>query len=157
MNDGSILIEDARIIFRNFAGREGKYNREGDRNFAVLLDEDVAEKLSKDGWNVKWLAAREEGDEDQAYMSVSVGFKGRPPKLCMITSKGRTFLGEEECEVFDWVDIKTVDLLVRPYEWSVSGKSGIKAYLRSMFLTVDEDYLDLKYADVDDYQAGGEE
>lgn len=35
--DNTILLEDVRIIFRNFAGREGMYNREGDRNFAVLL------------------------------------------------------------------------------------------------------------------------
>lgn len=147
-NDGTIVMEDATIRFRNFAGKEGMYNREGDRNFCVLLDPELANVLSKDGWNVKSLRAREEGEEDQPYLMVSVGFKGRPPKMIMITSRGRTNLGEDECELFDWVDIDKVDLMIRPYSWTVNGRSGIKAYLQSIYLTVAEDELALKYADV---------
>lgn len=149
-NDLNVVMEDVRIVFRNFAGKEGMYNREGDRNFAVLLDEDVAEKMAKDGWNVKWLKAREEGEEEQPYLQVSVNFKGRPPRIVMITSRGRTNLGEDECELLDWADIRTVDLIVRPYEWMVNGKSGIKAYLQSIFVTIEEDPLELKYADLED-------
>jgi hypothetical protein len=145
---GSLIIEDAQLVFRNFAGKEGKYNAEGDRNFCVLLDEGAAEDMLRDGWNIKALRSREEGDPDRPYVQVSVGFKFRPPKLVMVTSKGRTDLTEEELELFDFVDIKKVDLIIRPYTWAVGGKSGIKAYLKSMFLTVEEDYLDLKYADV---------
>jgi len=152
-SDGNILMEDARIIFRNFAGKEGKYNREGDRNFCVLLDPDLAEALDRDGWNVKALRGREEGDPDQPYLQVSVGFKNRPPKVVMVTSRGRTTLGEDEIELLDWVDIRTVDLIIRPYNWDVSGKTGIKAYLKSIFITIDEDELDLKYADLEELPA----
>lgn len=148
MGDGTLVMENARIIFRNFAGKEGQYNREGDRNFCVLLEAHVAEQMERDGWNVKALRAREPGDPDQPYLQVSVSFKIRPPKIVMITSKGRTTLTEDECEVLDWVDIAIVDLIVRPYEWSVGGKSGVKAYLKSIFITIAEDELELKYADV---------
>jgi hypothetical protein len=148
--DGTIVMEDVRIVFRNFAGKEGQYNREGDRNFAVLLDDPLAETLLKDGWNVKRLKAREEGDVEQAYLSVSVGFKILPPRIVMITSRGRTTLSEEEVELLDWADIRTVDLIIRPYEWVVNGKNGIKAYLKSLFITIQEDALDLKYADIED-------
>ena len=95
-NDKNVVMENVRIIFRNFSGKEGQYNREGDRNFAVLLDDKTAEQMAKDGWNVKVLKAREEGDEDQPYLTVAVNFKGRPPRVVMVTSRGRTNLGEDE-------------------------------------------------------------
>jgi hypothetical protein len=148
-NERNVVIEDARIIKRNFAGKEGMYNREGDRNFVVLLDDDVAETLAKDGWNIKRLRAREEDDPEQAIMQVSVNFKGRPPKIIVITSRGRTSLGEDEVEILDWADIRTVDMIVNPYEWAVNGKTGVKAYLQSIFVTIEEDFLERKYADLD--------
>jgi len=137
-NDNTVLMEGVRIIFRNFAGKEGQYNREGDRNFAVLLDETVATAMAEDEWNVKWLRPRseEEGDTPQAYLPISVNFKGRPPRIVLITSRGRTNLDESQVETLDWVDILNVDLIVRPYAWTVNGKSGIKAYLQSIYVTI---------------------
>src|SRR4051812_5890794 len=104
-------MEGVRIIFRNFAGKEGQYNREGDRNFAVLLDAKVAADMAADEWNIKWLKPRddEEGSEEQAYLPISVNFKGRPPRIVLITSRGRTHLDESQIEMLDWVDILNVD------------------------------------------------
>lgn len=157
LNDNTVLMEEVRIVFRNFAGREGQFNREGDRNFAVLLDDDVAERMAKDGWNVKWLRPREEDEEphEQAYLQVSVSYKGRPPRIVMVTSRGRTNLSEDEVEILDWADIEQVDLIVRPYDWSVGGKTGIKAYLQSMFVTIREDALELKYSDLNQIPSKG--
>lgn len=152
--DGTLVMQDARIIFRNFAGKEGMYNAEGDRNFCLLLEPDVAEAMAKDGWNIKTLKAREEGDEPQPYVQVSVKYRGRngnavrPPSIVMVTSRGKTSLSEDEVELIDWVDIANVDLIIRPFSWSVNGKSGIKAYLKSLYITIQEDALQLKYADV---------
>ena len=64
--DNTVLMESVRIIFRNFSGKEGQYNREGDRNFAVLLDDAVAERMAADGWNVKWLKPREDSEDDES-------------------------------------------------------------------------------------------
>jgi hypothetical protein len=149
--DNTVLMEGVRIIFRNFAGKEGQYNREGDRNFAVLLDDTIANSMAEDGWNVKWLKPREEEEDEssQAYLQVSVNFKGRPPRIVLITSRGRTNLDEGQVEMLDWADIKNVDLIVRPYEWVVNQKSGIKAYLQSIYVTIEEDALELKYAELD--------
>lgn len=149
----NVLLEDVRIAFRNFAGKEGQYNREGDRNFAALLPADVAEQMDKDGWNVKYLKPREEDDEPQAYIQISVNFGNRPPKVTTVTSRGRTPLGEGEVDILDWAEIKTVDLIIHPYEWSVNGKTGVKAYLQSLYAVLEEDELDRKYADIPDSSA----
>lgn len=146
----NVVLEDIRIIFRNFAGKEGQYNREGDRNFAALLDEAVAGDMEMNGWNIKYLKPREEGDQPQAYIQVSVNYRGRPPRVVMVTSRGRTSLDEQDVDILDWADIRSVDLIIRPYEWTVNGKSGVKAYLQSLFVTIEEDELELKYADVPD-------
>lgn len=155
MSDGTLVIEDARIISRNFAGKEGMYNAEGDRNFCLLLEPDLAEAMARDGWNIKTLKPRE-GNEDegpQPYVQVSIGYKNRPPRIVMITSKGRTDLGQAELELLDWVDIAKVDLIIRPYSWNVGGRGGVKAYLKSFFVTIAEDPLELKYADVEELPA----
>lgn len=150
--DNTVLMEGVRIIFRNFAGKEGQYNREGDRNFGVLLDENVANDMAADGWNIKWLQPREEdeGETAQAWLPVAVNFKGRPPRIVLVTSRGRTHLDEHTVEMLDWADITNVDLIVRPYEWSVNGKTGIKAYLQSLYVTIQEDPLELKYAKMEE-------
>lgn len=147
---GTITIENAEIMFLNFAGREGTYNEKGKRNFCVILDEDLAETLAKDGWNVKRLNSKDDDNEDlgAAYIQVTVRFDTRPPRINWVTSKGRSVLGEDECEVIDYADLKNVDLIINPHTWSVNGKSGVKAYLKNGFFTLDEDELDKKYADV---------
>jgi hypothetical protein len=151
--DNSVTLENVRIIFRNFAGRENPYNQAGSRNFGVLLTPEIADSLSRDGWNVKVTKEREldEGEltGGEPWLPVAVGYKGRPPTVVMIGSRGRTNLDESTIELLDYADIQNVDLIVRPYDWELAtGKSGRKAYLKSIYVTVNEDELEQKYADV---------
>jgi hypothetical protein len=109
-----VLMEGVRLIFRNFKGEEGQYNREGVRNFGVILPAEIAEAMLNDGWNVKYL---------------------KP--------------SEEEIAVDPQTGAHKCDLIVRPYFWTnAMGSSGIKAYLKSMFVTIEEDELDKKYAEL---------
>jgi hypothetical protein len=142
----TFMVEDAPIIFRNFSGKEGQYNREGDRNFAVILPPDVAVQMLEDGWNVRYLESREEGEPDTPYISVAVNFNNRPPRVVLLTTTTRTQLDESSVDVLDWADIKTADLIARGYDWSVNGKTGTKAYLQSLFVTIEEDALERKYS-----------
>jgi len=142
----TFMVEDAQLIFRNFAGKEGMYNREGDRNFSVILTDDAAVDMLADGWNVKYLEPREEGETPRPYISIAVNFGIRPPRITMITSNARTHLGVDSVEVLDWADVRTADVIARAYEWTVNGKSGVKANLQTLFVTIDEDALERKYA-----------
>ena len=145
----TVTIEDARLVFRNFSGREGQYNRAGDRNFSIILDQDTAEDMIRGGWNVKTLKPRDEGDEPTPYITVSVSYKGRPPKICLVSSRGKTYLDEEAVDILDWSDFVSVDVILTPYDWEVNGKTGRKAYLSSMYATLLETDLDIKYRDIE--------
>lgn len=155
-----VTIENAEIAFRNFSGKEGTFNREGDRNFAVFLPEDVAEAMLNDGWNVKRLKPRPDADPDtlpQAFITVKVNFGGRiPPRINLITvdendvKKRRQELDESNVNILDWVDPIQVDLILNPREYDVNGKQGVSCYLRALYLCIREDRLESKYEDVPD-------
>jgi len=155
----TLTFRDARIIFRNFAGREGPYNQAGDRSFGVIIpDEDVAQQMVADGWNVKYPKVREDADEGDPFLPhlpVAVKFGVMPPKITLITSNARTHITEDMAEMLDGVDIAKVDLMVNASNWVVNGKSGVKAYLKTMFITINEDELELEYAE-DHFPEGGD-
>lgn len=142
----TFMVEDARLVFRNFSGKETQFKPAGTRTFAVVLDKKTADAMTDDGWNVKCKPPQEEDEEEFCFVEVTLGYKIRPPKVTLITDTSRTNLDEDAVSVLDWADIRTVDLIARAYEWEVGGKTGIKAYLQSMFITIEEDELERKYA-----------
>ena len=146
--NNNVTIENARIIFRNFSGKEDRYNRAGDRNFCVVLTEEVAEDLVKDGWNVNWLEPREEGDDRQAFLKVTVKFGKNPPRIMVVTERGKKSLDEDGVNLLDWAEINNVDLIIRPYDWDINGKTGRTAYLNSIYVTIEEDPLEAKYFEI---------
>ena len=133
---GVLMIDDARIVYRNFSGAGSRYNREGDRNFAVVIpDKEIADALIENGWNVKIKPPREEGDSPFMYMPIKVKFNDRGPNVYLVTGKRMNRLDEESVSCLDDVDIQSVDMDIRPYDWEVNGRSGRSAYLQSIKVT----------------------
>lgn len=150
MVNTNIRIENAKIRFRNFSGKEGRFNPAGRRNFCVFLDDDTANDLADEGWNIKWLNPRTEDDEPQAYIQVAVSYANVPPKVWLVNSKQKTLLDENTISTLDWAELEEVDLVIRPYNYDVNGKSGVKAYLKTMYAKIVEDEFADKYEDVPD-------
>lgn len=146
----NIAIENARMVFRNFTGKQGRFNPEGRRNFCVLLEAPIAKDLEADGWNVRYLTPRDLEEEPQAYLQVSVVYSHFPPKVVAINSVGKTILDEDSVHILDWAEIIQTDMIIRPYNWEMNNKSGVKAYLKSMYVTIAEDEFEAKYRNVPD-------
>ena len=149
---GILQINDAKIIFRNFRGEGSKFNRDGDRNFAVVIDDqDVADALVKEGWNVKIKPPREEGDTPFMYLPVKVKFSGYGPRVYLNTGNRQNKLDEESIACLDDIDILNVDLDVRPYDWDVNGKHGRTAYLQAICVTQEVD----RFSQMDVFEGNG--
>lgn len=154
MANNNLVIENAQLAFKNFSGKGDNFNTEGNRNFCILLDDDIAKALEKDKlnkhgdtWNIKHLKPRDPEDKEQAYINVKVKFDNRPPKIVLMSSNGKSILNEESVNSLDWAEIDTVDCIITPYAWEMNGRHGITAYLKSMYVKIVEDELEKKYLD----------
>lgn len=163
-----LQINDAKIIFRNLRGEGGKFNKEGDRNFAVIIEdgildtgaeimhlsaEEMANALIRDenrygaGWNVKIKAPREEGDMPFIYLPIKVKFNDRGPKVFLESLGNKVKLDESTIASIDEIDISSVDLDVRPYDDVINGKPFRAAYVQSMWVVQDIDRFEARFAE----------
>lgn len=130
---GILQIDDCMITFKNFSGIAGPYNREGDRSFAIIIpDQETADILVEEGWNVKIKPPREENAKPFIYLTVKVKYNDRGPHAYLKSGNRLNALDEESIGVLDNVDILSADLDIRPYDWEINGKTGRTAYLQSI-------------------------
>ena len=147
---GILQIDDARIMFRNFRGEGDKFNREGDRNFVLIIPtEDIADALCKEGWNVKIKDPREEGDTPFMYLPVKVKFNERGPQVYLKTGDRVNKLDEDSVAILDDIDILSVSMDIRPYDWEVNSKTGRSAYLQSIEVIQKIDRFAARYEEDD--------
>lgn len=150
-----VQIDDARICFRNFRGEGSMYNNEGNRNFSVVIpDDEIAEALINDknefgvGWNVKIRAPREEGDAPFRHLKVNVKYTDRSaPNVYLISGRNKVELNEDTIGMLDDIDIKSVDLDIRPYDDESRFGPFRSAYLQAMYVTQEIDRFAARFAE----------
>ena len=146
---GIMQIDDAKIIFRNFEGRGDKFNREGDRNFSLLIeDPNTAEAMKREGWNVRIKPGRDIDEEPFMRLPVKIKFTDYGPKVYLWTGNRRNELDEESIACLDNIDIESVNMDIRPYDWEVNGRTGRTAYLQTIEVFQRVDRFQERYANM---------
>lgn len=149
-NVNNINIEGAMIIWKNFSGERDKFNP-GKRGFSVVIDDTVmADELRQEGWNVKDRPLQEGADDSEQEWTLPVKLNmNRYTQVWLIVGNHKTLLDEDTVSQLDAVDIVNCDISIRPYEWEMNGRTGITAYVDSMYVTIRENKFAEKYADLD--------
>lgn len=152
---GKLQIDDARICYRNFSGEASQFNREGDRNFSLVIeDEALAEELKAQGWNVKIKPPRNEGDAPFMHLPIKVKFNDYGPRVFLkVGNSPRRPLDEDTVGILDRINILRVDLDIRPFDWDVNGKTGRTAYLEAIQVVQEID----RFASEEDFIQGEDE
>lgn len=81
------------------------------------------------------------------FLPVKIKFNDRGPNVYLKTGSRVNKLDEESVSCLDDVDIMSVDLDIRPYDWDVNGKSGRTAYLQSISVTQNVDRFAARFAE----------
>lgn len=149
-NVNNINIEGAIIIWKNFSGERDRFNP-GKRGFSVVIDDAVmADELRQEGWNIKERPLQEGADPSEQEWTLPVKLNmNRYTQVWLIVGNHKTLLDENTVAQLDVVDIIDCDISIRPYEWEMSGRTGITAYVDSMYVTIRENKFAEKYADLD--------
>ena len=144
-------IDGRQIIFKNFEGRGDKFNREGDRNFSLRIDdENTADALVKEGWNVRIKEGRDEDEGPFMRLPIKVKFTNYGPNVYLRTGNRVNELNEESIACLDNIEIDSVSMDIRPYDWDVNGRTGRTAYLQSMEVVQRIDRFAARYANKND-------
>lgn len=145
-------LEDCKLLggsFRNFSGKESKFNPNGDKSVCVLIPDEMVDKLIEDGWNVKYTKPRNEEDIPKPYINVAISYKfaEMAPKIYRVVEGNAPFLLDNDTVgQLDYDDIQRVDLSINPRYWENDfGQKGIKAYCKTMFVTVQEETFTSRY------------
>ena len=154
MPNETFEFENCKIIFRNFEGRQQKFNPPGKRNFCLVINPADADELAAAGFNVKTTNPKREDDVPENYIKVNVNYatSKNPPKIYMIAGRRKTLLTEQTVGELDYADIKHIDLIISSYPWKQDDGSqgGLSAYVSKMYVEIVEDRFAEKYTFDDD-------
>jgi hypothetical protein len=147
-----IELEDAQIkwAFSHFDGRADTFNDEGDHNFTVILPEETALNLMKEGWNVRQLDGYEEGDPSEYTLKVKISYRFEPPKIYLIKGDRKFRADERDLADISRATCEQIDVIITPSRWVHGQNSGISAYTKELYAKVRQSRFADRYADYEE-------
>jgi hypothetical protein len=147
-----IELEDAQIKwgFSHFDGREDTFNAEGDHNFTVILPEETAKTLLKEGWNIREIEGYEEGDPPEYTLKVKISYRFEPPKIFLIKGDRKIRADERDLADITRATCEQIDVIITPSRWVHGQNSGISAYVKELYAKVRQSRFAERYSDYEE-------
>lgn len=155
----NVVVKNACIMFTNFAGEKYKFNL-GKPQFNLVLTKEAADDLRADGWNVRVMSAREEGEELTYMTNINVSFSNdgrRDPTIKLYSSldgkKACRRLTAETLGILDDIRLERINLRIGSFNYD-GDRYTMKGYLhefqavqKAERTTFDDDYADYQEDD----------
>ena len=151
-----LVIRDCKVDYLNLSGEKTEYNPNGYRKFSVILDdEDVVNRMIEDGWNIKPYRPNRQDHAPEWKLEVEARWRNKKgellpkrlqPRIYTLARK-KTELTEETVGTLDGANIDKVSLTIRPRIWDVSGRQGVKAFVKNMYVYIKLYELDAEFED----------
>lgn len=134
INEQLIEINNAKILWKNFTGVSGFYDKEGGRNFCLVLPDDASVNFfEQNGYSVAIKSSGVEVREFIRYLKVKLKFNNGEPTIILESNNKTIRVDENLVSVLDFIKIKSIDMSIKPYHWELpNGEHGQIAYLNSM-------------------------
>ena len=142
----NIKIQNAHISLktRNFSGRKDQFNRDGNRKFTIVLeDQEQFEFFAQRGVNVKIRQFEDTNSgeiRDVGFIKVAVNLHSQyPPKIYVVNQNGPTELDESTIGSLDDAYIEKVNVILnvgRPYTIPNGGGEGRSLFLSELVATI---------------------
>jgi len=146
-------IENASIKwgFSHFDGREDTFNDEGDHNFTVIIDsEEEAQRLMAEGWNIRTMEGREEGDPPEYLLKVKISYRFEAPPIFFLKGTRRFRADEADLADIKRATVQQIDVIITPKPWVHGRDTGVSAYVKEMYVKINESRFAQQYADYED-------
>lgn len=161
--NGNLNVENAVLLFKNFAGEPTRVNPAGGkRTFNLVLNQEYAEKLHAQSWNVKAREVKDQIAEDERALTVNFDtymqqYQGQfdhvmffteivvnensefPPKIYKVSEfngeKTMAIIPPDQWYRLDKEQLMNVDLVIHPYTHgrSIANPDAKKGYLKTLY------------------------
>lgn len=156
----NVVVKNACIMFTNFAGEPDRFGLAGRPQFNLVLSKEAADDLRADGWNIRVMPGREEGEEPTYMTNINVSFSDdgrRDPTIKLYSSldgkKVCRRLTAETVSKLDAIRLERINLRIGSFNYN-GDRYTMKGYLhefqavqRAERTTFDDDYADYQEDD----------